>query len=82
MANTFESFVLKTRSSVVDNLESANKLYDVVKHLSNIADSINEDQPLIAESLRQEAINLFKEAEKVSKNASIVGQELAKAVLS
>jgi hypothetical protein len=77
MNSEIESLVAAIRKSVVDELETANSLYDIVAELSESANQIPDENVDVKKALENHAIKIFQKASQISDNASSVGKKLA-----
>ena len=66
-----------TRGSVLEQLQTANALFDVVRELISIAQELPNEQK---EAIEAEALKIYQKASKLSDEAARVGRDLAKFV--
>lgn len=77
MTANLEDLVDIARKSVVEQLQSANMLFDVVRQLS----TLSEDLPDLQKTLLQnEAMKIYEKATTLSDNAGKIGKDLFRVV--
>lgn len=80
MALNIEYIVRTTKNSLIQQLKSANSLYDVVRELTQAAQDLPPEQSDLKIRLEAEALKVYEQAVKISDEAALIGKNLAEMV--